>query len=98
MRIYALVLSCIVISGVLASCGGGSSTVVLGPKPIPSKYQGLSIEQLKSKSSNIPYSDIIGIDSGEVITRSNDPKIAESIMNHKVELVISTVTLNKSRG
>jgi len=93
MKVYALVLSCIVISGVLASCGGGSSTVVLGPKPIPSEYQGLSMKQLKSKSSNIAYSDIIGTTSGEVITRSNDPKIAESIMKHEGSLFFFNGTI-----
>ena len=95
MRLYTLVLSCILISGVLTSCGGDSSTIVLAPKPIPSEYQGLSMEQLKSKSSDIAYSDILGVASGDVITRSNtyDPKIAENIMKHEGSLVFFNGTI-----
>ena len=93
MRLHTLVLSLILTAAIATACSGDSSTIVLAPKPIPSEYQGLSMEQLKSKSSDIAYSDIIGISSGEVITRSNDPKIAESIMKHEGSLFFFNGTI-----
>ena len=95
MRRCTLVLSLILTAAMATACSGDSSTTVLAPKPIPSEYQGLSMEQLKSKSSDIAYSDILGISSGDVITRSNtyDSKIAENIMKHEGSLVFFNGTI-----
>ena len=89
MRLYTLVLSFILIAGLLTACGGGSSTVVLAPKRIPSEYQGLSMEQLKLKSSDLSYQDILG----NLSTGESDPNIADNIMKHEGSLVFFNGTI-----
>jgi len=91
MRLYTLVLISIVIAAVLTACGGGSSTVVLAPRPIPSEYQGLSMEQLKSKSSDLSYQDILGNPS----TGESDPNIADNIMKQEGSLFFSNGIIEK---
>ena len=91
MRLYTLVLISIAVAAVLTACGGGSSTAVLAPKPIPSEYQGLPMEQLKLKSSDLSYQDILGNPS----TGESDPNIADNIMKHEGSLFFSNGIIEK---
>jgi len=82
----------LVLLGMLSACGGGDDPIVLKPYPISSEYQGLSMEELKSKSSGISYVEILGEvpqrdSSGKEIAapikgKYVDPAIAKNIIKH----------------
>ena len=86
----------LVLLGILSACGG-DNPIVLKPHPISSEYQGLSMEELKSKSSDISYREILGeapqSDSSSkgiaapIKGKYVDPAIAKNIMNHEGTLL-----------
>ena len=58
-----------------------SGGVVLKPDEIPKEYQGLSMSELREKSSNMSYAELIGSaknDSGSTVTRTD----ASVILSH----------------
>ena len=74
MSKYAISIILIVL--VISACGGGSSgadsddprgwrggtqgNVVLAPKPVPTQYEGMLIEQLEESSTPLTYAEILG--------------------------------------
>ena len=96
MKPLTLILSLLLTATIITACGGGnggSPTSSLAPKPIPSEYKDLPMEELKSKSSDIDYSDILGTSSGAVYTGGNDPRIAENIVTHEGTLLFFNGTI-----
>ena len=71
-----------------------SGGVVLKPDEIPKEYQGLSMSELREKSSNMSYAELIGStksDSGSTIT----PTDASVILNHVGTLLHYHVALEE---
>ena len=58
-----LMVGCLILVGLLSTfCGGGNggADVSFLPRDVPSEYQGLSLEELKEKSSKISYKELNG--------------------------------------
>ena len=71
-----------------------SGGMVLKPDEIPKEYQGLSMSELREKSSNMSYAELIGStksDSGSTIT----PTDASVILNHVGTLLHYHVALEE---
>ena len=71
-----VIISIILIGLVISACGAGSlgadlddprgwrggtlGGIVLAPKPVPTQYEGMSIEQLEGASTTLTYMEILG--------------------------------------
>ena len=58
MRQILVVSSLLTLILFLCSCGGGSESPSFVPKPIPTKYQGMSVIELKSMSKTPSYKQL----------------------------------------
>ena len=90
MRFLLLFVALIITVTTFSACGGGSGDekpIILQPDPIPVEYQGLSMEELKDRSSGLSYIDILGDKEKGIYKSDLDPAITESILNQKGKLV-----------
>ena len=56
-----LIVGCLILAGLLSTfCGGGNggADVSFSPRDVSSEYQGLSLEELKEKSSTTSYKEL----------------------------------------
>ena len=86
MRFF-LVFALMITATILSACGGDDKPIILQPDPIPDEYAGLSMAELKEKSSGLPYIDILGDTEQGIYKSPIDPEIAKSILKHKGTLV-----------
>ena len=68
---------------VYPACGGGSGSNEFSPRPVPTEYQGLNVEQIKAKSKGLVYTDLI-IDRGDWRSK---PHVEEHLNTKIGELV-----------
>ena len=70
---------------VISACGGGEEELSFKPRPIPSEYQGLSIEELRAESKGLVYDDLI---KGGGTDWRTDPTVEEDLKKYEGELVL----------
>lgn len=92
MKLILLTIISLFAATIITACGGdnGESPISsLAPRPIPSMYKDLSMDELELKSSDIDYSDILGTSNGEVYKGGDDPRIADNILKHEGTLIFT---------
>jgi len=90
MRFRSIFVTSIILTIVVSACGGGGGgdkPIILQPDPIPTEYQGLSIDELKNISSELSYEDIIGDKEKGIYKSELDPAITKHILKQKGTLV-----------
>ena len=87
MRFFLVFGAVMITATTLSACGGDDKPIILQPDPIPDEYAGLSMAELKEKSSGLPYIDILGDTEQGIYKSPIDPEIAKSILKHKGTLV-----------
>ena len=76
MNKYTVVIISIML---MVSACGGSTEVRLAPKPVPTQYEGMSIEQLEGVSTTLTYMEILGKEKDKVYSGQKEslPLIGE---------------------
>ena len=87
MKFCLMFVTSIIIATIVSACGGGNGDekpIILQPDPIPTEYQGLSIDELNERSSGLSYIDIVGDKEKGIYKSDTDPAISEHILKQTV--------------